>query len=291
MTVLIVLPILTLLMFELGLNLNLNDFALLYKRPQAMLVGLCGQLVLLPLVALILAYSYNLPEVLLLGLVLIALCPGGSSSNIFTLLAKGDVALSIAMTTVSTVVTMFTLPLILKWVMTFSGLSLAEFDIPIGKLLVQNLVLMLLPISVGVLLKRFAPNKASKINSLLAKIAFPCLLLLASIFFIEHYSDIVAYFNDLALAVVALILMAVILSSFLSRIFKLSSKVRRTIVIEVGMQNAAQAIALASSPFVFNNPTMAMPAIVYALFMNVILLIYIKLIKKPKQEKDIQALA
>ena len=150
---------------------------------------------------------------------------------------------------------------------------------------------MLLPISVGVLLKRFAPNKASKINSLLAKIAFPCLLLLASIFFIEHYSDIVAYFNDLALAVVALILMAVILSSFLSPIFKLSSKVRRTIVIEVGMQNAAQAIALASSPFVFNNPTMAMPAIVYALFMNVILLIYIKLIKKPKQEKDIQALA
>lgn len=291
MTVLIVLPILTLLMFELGLNLNLNDFALLYKRPQAMLVGLCGQLVLLPLVALILAYSCNLPEVLLLGLVLIALCPGGSSSNIFTLLAKGDVALSIAMTTVSTVVTMFTLPLILKWVMTFSGLSLAEFDIPIGKLLVQNLVLMLLPISVGVLLKRFAPNKASKINSLLAKIAFPCLLLLASIFFIEHYSDIVAYFNDLALAVVALILMAVTLSSFLSRIFKLSSKVRRTIVIEVGMQNAAQAIALASSPFVFNNPTMAMPAIVYALFMNVILLIYIKLIKKPKQEKDIQALA
>lgn len=291
MTVLIVLPILTLLMFELGLNLNLNDFALLYKRPQAMLVGLCGQLVLLPLVALILAYSCNLPEVLLLGLVLIALCPGGSSSNIFTLLAKGDVALSIAMTTVSTVVTMFTLPLILKWVMTFSGLSLAEFDIPIGKLLVQNLVLMLLPISVGVLLKRFAPNKASKINSLLAKIAFPCLLLLASIFFIEHYSDIVAYFNDLALAVVALILMAVTLSSFLSRIFKLSSKVRRTIVIEVGMQNAAQAIALASSPFVFNNPTMAMPAIVYALFMNVILLIYIKLIKKPKQEKDIQTLA
>ena len=67
MTVLIVLPILTLLMFELGLNLNLNDFALLYKRPQAMLVGLCGQLVLLPLVALILAYSYNLPEVLLFG--------------------------------------------------------------------------------------------------------------------------------------------------------------------------------------------------------------------------------
>ena len=173
MTVLIVLPILTLLMFELGLNLNLNDFALLYKRPQAMLVGLCGQLVLLPLVALVLAYSCNLPEVLLLGLVLIALCPGGSSSNIFTLLAKGDVALSIAMTTVSTVITMFTLPLILKAVMNFSGLSFTEFDIPIGKLLVQNLVLMLLPISLGLLLRRFAPNKAFKINSVLAKIAFP----------------------------------------------------------------------------------------------------------------------
>lgn len=291
MTVLIVLPILTLLMFELGLNLNLKDFALLYKRPQAMLVGLFGQLVLLPLVALVLAYSCNLPEVLLLGLVLIALCPGGSSSNIFTLLAKGDVALSVAMTTVSTVVTMFTLPLILKAVMSFSGLSFAEFDLPIGKLLVQNLVLMLLPISLGLLLSRFVPNKAFKINLILSKIAFPCLVLLASIFFIEHYSDIIAYFNDLAFAVIALILMAVTLSSILSRMFKLSSKVRRTIVIEVGMQNAAQAIALASSPFVFNNPTMAMPAIVYALFMNVILLIYIKLVKKQGQGNDIQALA
>ncbi len=291
MTVLIVLPILTILMFELGLNLNLKDFALLYKRPLPMIIGLTGQLILLPAIALILAFSLNLPEVLLLGIVLIACCPGGSSSNVFTLLARGDVALSVAMTTVSTVVTMFTLPLILKAAITLSGLSFAEFDLPIGKLLVQNLVLMLLPISLGLVLRHLAPQAALKINAVLSKVAFRALVLLASIFFIEHYSDIVAYFKDLAAAVVALILLAVSMSSMLSRLFKLTSKVRRTIVIEVGMQNAAQAIALASSPFVFDNPTMAMPAIVYALFMNVILLIYIKLVKNQGAEAKLSALA
>ena len=236
MTVLIVLPILTILMFELGLNLNLKDFALLYKRPLPMIIGLTGQLILLPAIALILAFSLNLPEVLLLGIVLIACCPGGSSSNVFTLLARGDVALSVAMTTVSTVITMFTLPLILKAAITLSGLSFAEFDLPIGKLLVQNLVLMLLPISLGLVLRHLAPQAALKINAVLSKVAFPALVLLASIFFIEHYSDIVAYFKDLAAAVVALILLAVSMSSMLSRLFKLTSKVRRTIVIEVGMQ-------------------------------------------------------
>ncbi len=283
MTVLIVLPILTLLMFELGLNLKLSDFAMLAKKPLPMFVGMFGQLVCLPVIALLLAYFCDLPGVLLLGLVLIALCPGGSSSNIFTLIAKGDVALSVAMTTVSTIATMFTLPLCLKGAISLSGLNLSEFDLPLGKLILQNLVLMLLPISLGLLLQYFNKKAALKINKVLSKIAFPSLILLASIFFVEHFKDIVAYFKDLSLSVVILILAAISISSLLARLFKLKDAVRRTIVIEVGMQNAAQAIALASSPLVFNNPTMAMPAIVYALFMNVILLIYIKLIRNQSE--------
>lgn len=283
MTVLIVLPILTLLMFELGLNLKLSDFAMLAKKPLPMFVGMFGQLVCLPVIALLLAYFCDLPGVLLLGLVLIALCPGGSSSNIFTLIAKGDVALSVAMTTVSTIATMFTLPLCLKGAISLSGLNLSEFDLPLGKLILQNLVLMFLPISLGLLLQYFNKKAALKINKVLSKIAFPSLILLASIFFVEHFKDIVAYFKDLSLSVVILILAAISISSLLARLFKLKDAVRRTIVIEVGMQNAAQAIALASSPLVFNNPTMAMPAIVYALFMNVILLIYIKLIRNKSE--------
>ncbi len=283
MTVLIVLPILTLLMFELGLNLKLSDFAMLAKKPLPMFVGMFGQLVCLPVIALLLAYFCDLPGVLLLGLVLIALCPGGSSSNIFTLIAKGDVALSVAMTTVSTIATMFTLPLCLKGAISLSGLNLSEFDLPLGKLILQNLVLMFLPISLGLLLQYFNKKAALKINKVLSKIAFPSLILLASIFFVEHFKDIVAYFKDLSLSVVILILAAISISSLLARLFKLKDAVRRTIVIEVGMQNAAQAIALASSPLVFNNPTMAMPAIVYALFMNVILLIYIKLIRNQSE--------
>ena len=105
--------------------------------------------------------------------------------------------------------------------------------------------------------------------------AFPALIFLATIFFVKHYHNIANHLDKLGLCVLALVLIAVATSSLLSTLFKQSSKIKRTIVIEVAMQNAAQAIAIASSPFVFNNEIMAIPAIIYALFMNVVLLTYV----------------
>ena len=93
--------------------------------------------------------------------------------------------------------------------------------------------------------------------------------------FVKHYHNIANHLDKLGLCVLALVLIAVATSSLLSTLFKQSSKIKRTIVIEVAMQNAAQAIAIASSPFVFNNEIMAIPAIIYALFMNVVLLTYV----------------
>lgn len=278
--ILLVLPILSILMFDLGLTLRLADFKLLVQRPLPVLIGLTGQLVILPLIAYGLAVAFHLPPLFFVGLVLIACCPGGSSSNVFSMLAAGDVALSVTLTALSSVITLITVPIILAWSVAASGAeTAAAVHLPVGNLLAQNIVLMAAPIALGVAVKHWFPQAASKMARVLGKIAFPALMLLAGIFFVQHQHTIIDNFRQLGTSVLALILLAIAVASLLSRLCRLSSKVRRTIVIEVGMQNAAQAIAVASSPFIFDNPIIATPAIIYALLMNVVLLIYVAILR------------
>lgn len=272
----IVLPILSLLMFDLGLTLRVRDFSLVFKQPRAVVIALVGQIVMLPLLAFLLAVVFKLPPEFFVGMVLIGCCPGGSSSNVFSMLAKGDVALSVMLTALSSIITLFTVPLILEWATQWSmadGQSV--ISLPVGNLLVQNLLLMFLPILIGIGVKRWWPAVAGKIEKVLSKLAFPLLILLATIYFIQHRSTIADNIALLGVCVTLLLLCATGGAALLSRLFKLGYRQRRTVVIEVGMQNAAQAIAIASSPFIFNNNAIAIPAIIYALMMNVVLLFYV----------------
>ncbi|MBO5700528.1 MAG: bile acid:sodium symporter family protein [Bacteroidales bacterium] len=275
-TVWIVMPILLVLMFLLGTDLNKQAFTNVAKNPKAVIAGMVGQLILLPLIAFGIAWALKLPPVYFMGLVLVACCPGGSSSNVFSMLAKGDVALSVTLTAVSSIVTLFTLPLVMGSVSVFvSEQAGVDVVLPVGKLFVQNIVLLFVPMFLGIALRHFKPAVAAKVNKVLGKCAFPALMVLAGVFFLQYTSEIFANFRVLGVAGAFLILGAMLCSSLLSRIGHFSDGVRRTIVIEVGMQNAAQAIAIASSPFIFNSGEMAIPAIIYALLMNVILLTYV----------------
>lgn len=273
-------PILIVLMFLLGTDLNKESFTNVARNPRAVIVGMTGQLILLPLIAFALAYLLKLPPVYFMGIVLIACCPGGSSSNVFSMLAKGDVALSVTLTAISSIITMFTIPLIMEFVSNFvSEQSGIEIHLPFGKLIVQNIVLLFVPLIIGILFRKFYPETAGKVNRTLSRFAFPALMTLALIFFLQYTEEIKENFAVLGVTITALILAAMLCSSLLSRITKSNTAVRRTIVIEVGMQNAAQAISIASSPFIFNSGEMALPAIIYALLMNVILLIYVAINK------------
>ena len=276
-SILIVLPILTVLMFDLGLSLRASDFVDIFKKPRAMVAGLAGQLLLLPLIALCIGSVFHLQPEFFIGLMLIACCPGGSSSNIFSKLAKGDVALSVSLTAFSSIITLFTLPLIMQATTTHFGESVG-ISLPVGNLLKQNLFTMLLPIVVGICIRRWAENVALKIDKVLSKCAFPALMLLAAIFFIQNKEVIVSQFGKLGLATGSLILGSILVAAVLCIVFRLKKTEKRTIVIEVGMQNAAQAIAVATSPFVFANAVIATPAIIYALLMNVVLLSYVAII-------------
>lgn len=284
-TVWIVLPVLIALMFQLGIELDRQAFAGVARRPAAVVAGLLGQLALLPLIAFGVGLAFRLPPVYFLGLLLVACCPGGSSSNVFSMLAKGDVALSVTLTALSSLITLFTIPLVMGFAARFVAVHAgAAIELPVGKLLVQNIVLLFLPMLCGALFRHWRPRAARRVHELLGRVAFPALMLLAAVFFVQYASTILENLGVLGLAAGALILLAMAGGSLLARLFWLRRAVRRTIVIEVGMQNAAQAIAVATSPLIFDSGEMAVPAIVYALVMNVVLLSYLKLLPKYTDE-------
>lgn len=278
-TIFIVLPILVILMFDLGLTLRLEDFGRVVRHPWPIAVALFGQLVLLPVIALMLAWLLHLSPVYFIGLVLIACCPGGSSSNVFSKLAGGDVALSVTLTALSSIITLFTIPLIMSWATQLVGESVG-ITLPVGNLIKQNLLMMLLPVLLGIGLHYACPNAAAKTDKVLSKLAFPLLLLLITIFYMQHHHTILANIGTLGLCVTALILLAIGCSSLLSRLVRNNTQQRRTVIIEVGMQNAAQAIAISSSPLIFANDNMAIPAILYSLMMNIVLLLYVLAARK-----------
>lgn len=286
-TIFIVLPILTLLMFDLGLTLKPADFKLIAERPKPVLIGLFGQIILLPLIAWgiisalnseLLALNYHLTPLFIIGMMLVACSPSGSSSNVFSMLAKGDVALSVTLTACSSILTLFTLPLIMSWVTAEVG-EAVNIHLPVGKLLVQNLVLMVVPIAVGLTVSLLRPNAAERLHGVLKRIAMPALVLLVTVFFFQHKQTIVSEFGSLGLTMTILILACTGCGALLSCLFRLTGRERRTLVIEIGMQNAAQAITIACSPLIFNNEIIAIPAIIYALMMNLVLLAYVALTK------------
>lgn len=282
-TIWIVMPILIVLMFMLGTELNKEAFINVLRNPKAVILGMVGQIVLLPAIAFTLAWMLDMPPVYFMGLVLVACCPGGSSSNVFSMLAKGDVALSVTLTAVSSIITLFTLPAIMELTSQFVSQNTGiAIELPIGRLLIQNIVLLFVPLVAGWLFSHVKPVLASKANKVLNKIAFPALMTLALLFFLQYTQEIIDNFTLTGLACALLIMASMTCSSLLSRVGKLTDAVRRTIVIEIGMQNAAQAIAIATSPFIFDSGEMAIPAIIYALLMNVILLLYVLKIRYTK---------
>lgn len=283
-TIWIVMPILIVLMFLLGIDLDKKAFTNVARNPKAVALGMVGQLVLLPVIAFAVAWILKLPPIYFMGLVLVACCPGGSSSNVFSMLAKGDVALSVTLTALSSIITLFTLPFIMGFVADFvSSSNRLDIHLPIGKLFMQNIVLLFVPLLAGSLFRKIKPNAARKVAKVLGKLAFPALMTLAAVFFLQYWREIADNFALLGLSGALLMLLAMLCSGGLSRIGGFTTGVRRTIVIEVGMQNAAQAIAIASSPFIFNSGEMALPAIIYALLMNVILLTYVYFIRRKER--------
>lgn len=261
----VLLPLaLIVIMFGMGMGLTLADFKRVIFSPKAKLLGLACQLIALPLLAFALTWGFRLQDELAVGLMLIAACPGGPTSNIISHLARGDTALSVTLTAVSSLITIFTIPLIMSYSMNHFLAGETAIHLPILKTFGQLVVVTILPVALGMWVNAakpgFSRRMAKPVN--IASIVFLALIIVLAVI---KEKDLGAQIAAAGPATVALNLVGMILSYGVARLFRLPIQQRVTLSIEVGIQNGTLALAIAL--MILESAKIAMPAVVYSLFM------------------------
>ena len=266
------------IMFGLGLSLRIADFIYVMKQPKIMLMGLSTQFIALPLIALMIAILFELSPELAVGLMIISFVPSGSTSNMFTNLAKGDVALSISLTTVSSLLTSFTIPLFTVLSMKYFLGSENIIEMPLLKTMFQLLIIIILPVIVGMIILSKWKNIADKMEPLIRIFSIVFLVLIIIAIIVKNRVEMPGFFLQTGLPVLTLNILALGLGYWLSKLFKLSQKQAITIGYEVGIQNGALALMIAGT--VIGNNTMMIPAVTYSLFMFITGFIFYWILKK-----------
>lgn len=257
----------------MGLSLTRGDFVNIVKRPRGLVVGLVLQMLALPLLAfLITTIIPGLSPQLKVGIILLAACPGGATSNLVNYLLNGNLALSVSITTANSFLTQFTIPFyvglgITAYMSSDTGVSI---DLPFWETLLQILFITVIPAVIGVFIRSRRPNFAEKVRTP-SKYVLTSLLAVAMIgaIFLEKNEQLDIPLNDYWRVLPLTLLLnfgSMFMSFYTAKYFKLGLKSQSTIAIEVGLQNTGLAIAVATGPLMLNNPAFAIPAAMYALF-------------------------
>lgn len=256
---------LAIIMFGMGLSLTPADFKRILIYPKAVGVGLLNQLVLLPLIAFGLILLFDLQPELAVGLMILAACPGGATSNLITHLAKGDSALSITLTGFSSLVTVFTIPFVVNFSIRYfmSGGEIQQLNI-VGTV-VAVLLVTVIPVVLGMVVLRKSPALAARLDKPFRKIStiFFVMIVFAAIF--KERENLVRYFLEAGPVALALNVCTLAVGYFSSRMLGLSKKQSTTVSIEAGIQNATLGITVAATLLL--NPTMTIPSVIYGLLM------------------------
>ncbi len=274
----VVLPIaLAFIMFALGLGLTFGDFARVATRPRDFVVGLLSQVLLLPVVAFLLVSVWPLPPELALGVMIIAAAPGGVTSNILTAFARGDVALSISLTAVMSLLCVVTVP----FVVTFSYSHLVggdtAADVSVARTAVSVFVIVTLPVLIGLLVRRLAGGFAVRFGPTARKISAVLFVLVLASAIYQERNNIVNYFAQAGLVTLVLNLAMMVLAYLLAQLFASGLRQRIAITIECGLQNGTLAIAVAT--LLFGSGLATIPAATYSLIMFATALIFITILR------------
>lgn len=256
-----------LIMFGMGLSLKLQDFQGVLRSPKAVGIGLIGQLVLLPAVAFIIAIALQLPPEIAVGLMIIALAPGGATSNMFTYLNKGDVSLSITLTAVVSLITPFTIPLVTVMSMMFFMENSTEFSLPILKTIIQLLVITVVPVGLGMFVFSRWPVVSAKIEHALKWFSIFFLFLIMALIVLKNIDQMAYFFAEAGLATFILNITVLILGYQLAKVAQLNQAQSISIGFEVGIQNGTLALVVAGT--LIGNEVMMIPAVTYAIMMFV----------------------
>jgi len=263
----VLMPIsLGIIMLGLGLALTLEDFKRVIVYPKAIVIGLVCQMLVLPLVCALIAHAFGLAPALAVGLMLLAASPGGATANLFSHLARGDVALNITLTAVNSALTLITLPLIIN-------LSLAHFmgegqavPMQFGKVL-QVLVIVLGPVSLGMLIRSRKPGVAQRVDKPLRLLSALFLAAVIGAAIHQERANVLGYFQQVGAAALAFNVASMTVGFVVPLVFRLPKSQAVAIGMEIGIHNGILAIAIAMGPTMLNNPTMAIPPAIYSILM------------------------
>ena len=275
----VILPVaLAFIMFSLGLGLTFDDFARIVKRPKDFLVGAFSQMLLLPLVAFILISLWPLSPELALGVMIIAASPGGVTSNLLTSFARGDVALSISLTVIISLVSVITIPLIV--VMSYQHLmgSAAPGEVSVAETALGVFVIVTVPVVLGIALRRVAPVLSRTAEPWSRRISAVLFILVVAGAIYQEQANIVTYFADAGLVTLVLNVAMMALAYGLAALAASGEAQRVAISIECGLQNGTLAIAVAV--LLFGSGPVIIPAATYSLIMFATSLLFIAFLRR-----------
>ncbi len=262
----VILPIsLFIIMLGMGLSLRISDFTDVFKSPKAMLIGLSCQLALLPVLGILVIHLVGLEGGLAVGLLIVALCPGGTTSNMMSYLSRGDVALSISLTAFVSLITPFTIPIFTAIALDYYLGDTNTFNLPIFKTIIQLIVITLIPVAIGILIHHLKPNLATKANKPVKIVSIAFLFLIIAGVVLKNKDSMANFFIDTGVATLLLNVIAIISGFTIAKMNKLNHPQSITLGLEIGIQNGT--VALLISGTILGNAIMTIPAVTYSLLM------------------------
>jgi len=252
-------------MLGLGLGLTAKDFKLVLARPKAVFIGISSQMFLLPIVAFVLVSMFPMSPELAMGIIILSLCPGGTTSNLYTYIARGDVALSITLTAIVSLLAPFTIPLIFNLT---SGYILGQEQVvklPVIKTIVQLCAITIMPIGLGMFIRRWNAVFATKAEKPVRIFSVVFLMLIVLLLVVKSWQQIPGFFASVGTVTVLLNVICMAGGFYLAKFFMLERRQTISICLEVGLQNGTTALMITLT--ILQNSTMAIGPTIYSLIM------------------------
>jgi len=275
----VILPLaLAFIMFVLGLGLTGGDFLRVVKQPRDFFVGFFSQILILPIIAFILVKVWPIAPELAIGVMIIAAAPGGVTSNLLTSFAKGDLALSISLTAIISLLCVLTIPFIVLTSVELFGVSGVDSNISLVGMSRDMFLIVTVPVILGMLLRKISYKVATKFEPIAKKISIVLFILVLLGAIAAERENVVSYFAEAGLITLTLNVVMMLVAYYVAQLLVSGTKQKKCITIECGLQNGTLAIFVATS--VFGGGMYVIPAATYSLIMFATSLIFIYLVKK-----------
>ena len=268
---------LALIMLGLGLGLTTQDFTRVLRNPKDFLVGFIAQLIILPIVAFLLIKILNTPTEIALGVMIIAAAPGGITSNVLTKFAKGDVALSISLTAIISIISIITVPLIVFTSANILGIDLVSQEINLTGTALKMAGVVAVPVILGMIIRKFATNFIINNAQIIQRISILLFALVFIAIWIEEWDKIISFITRAGLIALILNVVMMTVGFYVAKVFASGMDQRKCISLECGLQNGTLAVFVSTQ--IFDNIVYMVPTAAYALIMFVTSIIFVLLVK------------